>query len=180
MTQRLRTYLRRFRREEDGAFYMIEWVIMLPLLFFIMLSAWELGLYAFRQNFLDRGLDMAVRDIRLSTGTSFSHAQVKSMICDDAGFLADCDSKLTLEMKSVDPRNFNGFVNNTYCRDTSAPLLPSHEFVHGNDHDLMVMRACYVYDPVFPHIGLGKRMEDHEMEGYPMVSVSVFVQEPQS
>lgn len=180
MIQSMRKTLRRFRKEEDGAFYMIEWVVMLPLLFFLLLSSWELGLYAFRQNFLDRGLDMAVRDIRLNTGANYSHTQVKQMICADAGFLTDCMELLKLEMKPVDPRNFNGFQGAKDCFDAAVPLAPSREFVHGNNHDLMVMRACYLYDPVFPHIGMGKRMDDHtNSAGYPIVSVSVFVQEPQ-
>ncbi|MEM6759802.1 MAG: TadE family protein [Pseudomonadota bacterium] len=179
MTKNIRNALRRFGRKEDGSVYVIEWALVFPVLFLVLLSSWELGLYSFRQNFLDRGMDLAVRDIRLNTGTKYTHSQVKQMICEDAGFLNDCLQNLKLEMKTVDPRAFVAFAGSVDCVDRSQPLLPSREFVHGNDHDLMVLRACYLYDPVFPHIGMGKAMtDDGARDGYPIVAVSVFVQEP--
>lgn len=180
MTRNLRTFLRRFRRDEDGAAPVIEFVIMFPILIFVLLSSFELSIYAFRQNWLDRGLDLAVRDIRLNTGQNYTHSQVKSLICDNAGFLQDCYEHLKLEMTPVDPRGFVAFAGSADCVDVSQPLAPSRAFEHGAEHQLMILRACYLYDPVFPRIGMGEAMTRNGNEYYPLVAVSVFVQEPQS
>lgn len=180
MTRTLRTRLRRFRRDENGAAPVLEFVIMFPLLIMLLLSAFELSIYAFRQNWLDRGLDLAVRDIRLNTGANYTHAQVKQMICDNSNFLADCTSHLKLEMNPVDPRGFVAFAGSADCVDTTGPLTPSRSFVHGAEHTLMIMRACYLYDPVFPRIGMGEAMTKDGNQYYPLIAVSVFVQEPNS
>jgi len=181
MRSYLKSYLKRFYRHEDGAAYTIEWLFIFPILMFILVSSWELGIYSFRQNFLDRGLDLAVRDVRLNTAISYTHSQVKQNICDKAIFLPNCLNNIKLEMKKIDPRNFSGFTQTADCIDRSQPLLPSRQFIHGGEHDIMVMRACYLYDPTFSHIGLGNTMiETSSGKGYPLVSVSVFVQEPAS
>lgn len=180
MTRTVRTILRRFRRDEDGAAPVIEFVIMFPLLIYLMLTAFELSIYAFRQNWLDRGLDLAVRDIRLNTGANYTHTQVKGMICANSNFLADCQEHLKLEMQPVDPRGFTAFAGSVDCVDTAQPLAPSRSFVHGAEHQLMILRACYLYDPVFPNIGMGEAMTEGGNEYYPLVAVSVFVQEPSS
>ena len=180
MTRTVRTFLRRFRRDEDGAAPVIEFVIMFPLLMFLLLSAFELSIYAFRQNWLDRGMDLAVRDVRLNTGANYTHTQVKNLICQNAGFLQDCNSHLKLEMQPVDPRGFVAFAGSADCVDTSQPLAPSRAFVHGQEHQLMILRACYLYDPVFPGIGMGKAMTENGNQYYPLIAVSVFVQEPNS
>ncbi len=180
MTRKLGTFLRRFRRDEDGAAPVIEFVIMFPLLMFVLLSSFELSIYAFRQNWLDRGLDLAVRDIRLNTGANYTHSQVKQMICDNSGFLQNCEEFLKLEMSPVDPRGFVAFAGSADCVDVSQPLLPSRSFVNGAEHQMMIMRACYLYDPVFPNIGMGKAMTKDGNRYYPLVAVSVFVQEPNS
>ncbi|WP_299689675.1 TadE/TadG family type IV pilus assembly protein [uncultured Tateyamaria sp.] len=180
MTRTVRTILRRFRRDEDGAAPVIEFVIMFPILIFLLLSAFELSIYAFRQNWLDRGLDLAVRDIRLNTGQNYTHTQVKAMICEKSGFLQDCNAHLKLEMNPVDPRGFVAFEGGADCVDTAQPLAPSRSFVHGAEHSLMILRACYLYDPVFPRIGMGEAMTKDGNEYYPLIAVSVFVQEPSS
>jgi len=178
MTLRLMSRLRRFRRNENGSAPVIEFVIMVPLLFALLLSSFELSLFSFRQNWLDRGLDLAVRDIRLNTGANYTHAQVKQMICGYAGFLDQCEDHIKLEMTPTDPRSFGPFDGSADCVDVQAPLAPSRVFVHGSEHDLMILRACYLYEPVFPRIGMGEAMTSEGNQYYPLISVSVFVQEP--
>ncbi|MEO0863422.1 MAG: TadE family protein [Pseudomonadota bacterium] len=178
MTRKTRTFLRRFRRDEEGAAPVIEFVIMFPFLIVTLLTAFELSIFAFRQNWLDRGLDLAVRDVRLNTGANYTHVQLKDMICDYSGFLKDCGDHLKLEMNPVNPRAFAGFAGSADCVDVAQPLTPSRSFVHGSDHEMMLLRACYLYDPVFSGVGLGKKMTENGNAYYPMVSLSAFVQEP--
>ena len=123
MTCRPLNFLRRFRSDQDGNM-MIEFVIFVPLLFTIFMTSVELGIYSMRQMWLDRGLDMTVRLVRLGTGATPDHDALKDMICERAGFIPDCSTSLKLEMQPVDPRNFTGIATPIDCVDKSQPVLP--------------------------------------------------------
>jgi hypothetical protein len=176
---RLSAFLRQFGRREDGQM-LVEFALAIPLVFTLFLTSVEMGIYSMRQMFLDRGLDVAVREIRLGTGntTTLTHNYVKSRICDAAGFLPDCDTVLRLEMQTADMRGFQGFGGPADCVDVSKPIAPLRAFVHGSDHQLMMMRACYMFKPVFPTTGLGKEFTKDGSGRVKMVSYSGFVQEP--
>jgi len=177
MIRKATKFLRRFGRKEDGQM-MVEFALAVPLLFTLFMTSVEMGIYALRQNFLDRGLDMAVRNVRLNTGANYTHSDIKQMVCDFSGFLTDCDSALKLEMNPVNPRAFSGFAGAADCADVSKPVTPSRSFVHGAEHQLMLLRACYVFEPVFPTTGMGYAFTKDGTGRAKMVSLSGFVQEP--
>lgn len=175
---RLTKFLRQFGRREDGQM-LVEFALAIPLVFTIFMTSVEMGIYQVRQMFLDRGLDVVVREIRLGTGdATLTHAYLKQRICDSAGFLPDCDSVLRLELMSVSMRNFSGFGGSADCVDVSQPITPLRQFVHGGEHQMMMMRACYMFKPVFPTTGLGKEFTKDGSGRVKMVSYSGFVQEP--
>ncbi|MEP1538700.1 MAG: TadE/TadG family type IV pilus assembly protein [Paracoccaceae bacterium] len=178
MIERTSKFLRQFGRNEDGQM-VIEFALAIPLVFTLFLTSIELGIYSVRQMFLERGMDMTVRDIRLGTGQNLSHTQIKQNICSYAGFLPDCDSTLRLEMTSLDPRSFDSSLyGSADCVDVSQPVTPLRAFVHGNSHELMVLRACYMFKPVFPSTGLGYAYAKDGSGRSAMFSTSAFVQEP--
>lgn len=170
-------FLRRFGRKEDGQM-LVEFALAIPLLFTLFMTSVEMGIYSLRQSFLDRGLDMAVRNVRLNTGANYTHDDIKQMVCDFSGFLPDCDVALKLEMNPINPRAFNGFAGSADCADVSKPVTPSRSFVHGGQHQLMLLRACYMFEPVFPTTGLGYAFTKDGTGRSKMVSLSGFVQEP--
>lgn len=179
MIQRMIKQLRRFRRDEDGSSIVIEFVIFVPLLFSAFLMATELGIYSMRQMFLDRGLDIAVRHVRLNTSVPITHTQLKDMTCDAAGFIEDCRETLRLEMVPVNLRTFAGFSNATAdCVDTSLPIAPVRGFTLGQAQQLMLIRACVKFKPVFPTSGIGKHLEKDGTGRARMTSMAAFVQEP--
>ncbi len=97
MIQPVHSLLRRFRRDEDGSAMLMEFAIFVPLLFGAFLMAVEMGVYSMRQMYLDRGLDVAVRYIRLNTHQTFTHNDIKEMICNNTGWLENCDDTLRLD-----------------------------------------------------------------------------------
>lgn len=159
---------------------LVEFALVIPLVFTIFMTSVELGIYQLRQVFLDRGVDMTVRLVRLNTGEEYTHADLKTMICDFSGFIENCETQLKLEMSPVDVRTFNGFVGAADCTDASQPVQPNRTFVHGGQNQLMLLRACYKFDPVFASSGLGFEFatngDDAGMAR--MVAVTAFVQEP--
>lgn len=191
MIRPLFSRLRRFTRREDGSMT-IEFVILVPALFSIFLASVEMGVYSMRQMFLDRGLDMTVRTIRLNTGIDqdgdgiidLDHARVKQMICANSGFLSggtvdNCAATMRLEMVERDPRAFVALDPVADCSDVPEDIDPPRGFVNGAEHQLMMMRACVKFDPVFPTTGLGLNfIKDAEGTKPALVSTSAFVQEP--
>ncbi len=178
MIMRLKNSLRRFRKDENGAAFIVEFAIMLPLIFGCFLMSVEMSLYSMRNMFLDRGLDMTVRYVRLHTNENITHTQLKDMTCDFAGFLKDCDNTLRLEMATVDPRAFSRFDRNADCIDVSQPLKDPRGFDLGREHQLMIVRACVKFKPVFPSTGLGYAFLKDGSGSASMFSTAAFVQEP--
>tara|TARA_R110002049_G_scaffold140930_7_gene302375 strand:- start:26302 stop:26841 length:540 start_codon:yes stop_codon:yes gene_type:complete len=169
---------RRFRRNDDGSAMLVEFAVMMPLLFGCFMMAVEMGIYSIRHMFLDRGLDTTVRFIRLNTNTPMTHAQIKDMVCSNAGFLKECDEALRLEMIRVDPRNFASFDQPVDCVDQSQPATAERGLILGKEHELMLLRACFRFKPIFPTTGLGYALEKDGSGKARMVSMAAFVQEP--
>ncbi len=178
MSMSFRKLFRRFRREEDGGVFMVEFAIMVPLLFSAFLMSVELGLYSVRHMFLDRGLDMTVRYVRLNTNEDITHDQLKDMICEYAGFLKECDETLRLEMATLNPRQFQAFDQDVDCIDVSEPIDAPRGFNLGREHQMMILRACVKFKPVFPTTGLGYALAKDGSGSVRMVSTAAFVQEP--
>jgi len=181
MKMGLARWLRRFWQREEGSM-VIEFAIIVPAIFALFLASVEFGIYAMRQMFLDRGLDVTVRTIRLNTSASYTHDAVKQMICTNAGFLnsaGNCDATMRLEMTPVDLRSYAPLAEEADCVDQSQPVNPPRNFTNGAEHSLMVMRACVKFDPVFATTGLGRQFVKDGAGQVMMVSMSAFVQEPE-
>ncbi|PCH74407.1 MAG: pilus assembly protein TadE [Rhodobacteraceae bacterium] len=177
ITGPLRSFLGRFSRSENGS-ATIEFAITFPAMLFLMLSGVELGMITLQHSMLERALDMTVREIRLGTGTAPQHDQIKAMICARAGFIANCDTSLRLEMIQVDPRAWVDIPMDADCTDQSVEVTPVRSFVNGLENELMFLRACAKFTPVFPTSGLGKNINKDAAGQYSLVSTSAFVQEP--
>ncbi|MGJ8544871.1 MAG: TadE/TadG family type IV pilus assembly protein [Sulfitobacter sp.] len=178
MMRRLLAPLRRFTRREDGSVTTIEFVIVIPVVFTALLMSIEMGVFSLRQMWLDRGVETTVRYIRLNTNQPLEHDDLKDMICEAAGFLPDCNQILRLEMKPVVPRNFAAFDESADCVDISQEVTPERGLTLGQSHELMMLRACYMFEPVFASSTLGKRLEKDGAGRVKMLSIGAFVQEP--
>jgi len=89
--------LARFRKSEKGS-ATVEFAIIFPFFMLLLTSAFELGVINLRQVALDSRLDVAMREVRINTGTNYTHDDIKEMICSDAPILANCETHLRLEM----------------------------------------------------------------------------------
>lgn len=173
--------LRCFLKREDGN-ATIEFVIMVPLIFTIFMTAVELGIYSMRQMWLDRGLDLAMREVRLNTSNIPSHDDMKLSICENSNFIPDCLNSVKIEMEAVNPRAFAALDGTLDCVDRSLPTASQQDpnYTTGEEHDLMLVRACVKFDPIFPSTGLGfyfAQNGDNAGQSF-MTASSAFVQEP--
>jgi len=181
MISRAKTALARFLGDETAT-ATVEFAILFPAFVTLLLSSVELGMYTMRHTMLERGLDMAVRDVRLGTGSmsddQAGHDELKTAICGYAGFIPDCENNLKLEMLPLDLRTALTFPNDFDCVDRSEDLNPVRSFTNGAENELMLLQACVQFDPIFPTSGLGSDLSVDSSGMASMFATSAFVQEP--
>lgn len=179
MMSPLKTTLRRIWRREDGT-SSVEFVMVFPIFLFSLFWSIETCVWMLRATSLERGLDMAIREIRISTQNSQpTYDDLKKIICDTSGMLgSECFSDLKLELQKTDPRAFNGLPAEADCRDKSEPIKPAVNFNPGQPNDLMLVRACARIEPIFPALHIGNAMKRETDGGTALVAISTFVQEP--
>ena len=174
---RLARRLRRFSRDRDGT-ASVEFVLVAPFLIAFIVFSLELGMLTLRAAMLERGLDIAVREVRLGTGTAPGHDAIKQIVCDNASVVADCDENLRLEMIPTDLRNFATLGGRPDCTDAAEPSKPVRNFIPGGQNQLMLLRACLKYTPLFPEAMLGDVLVKDASGDVALTTVSAFVQEP--
>lgn len=178
MTRSFKHFLRRFGRDDSGT-ASLEFVLVAPFFLGIMIFSIELGFVTMRATFLERGLDMAVREVRLGTGTAPQHDDIKQIICDNSIMINDCESNLRLEMRPADIRSFSALDAEADCTDQAEPAKPVREFVPGQQNELMLLRACLKFRPLFPASVLGAKLISDDSSGQAaLIATTAFVQEP--
>lgn len=180
MRQLFGKYFRRLKDDEKGN-ASVEFVIIVPTFIMLMTMSIELGFVTIRHTMLERGLDIAVRQIRLGTGQPSSYDEIKTVVCDNAPVLANCKDELRLEMQPVDLRAYSTLDAKPKCIENSEPVDPlvlDQEFVFGGVNELMVLRACYMYEPIFPDEMMGRALQKDDYGKTAIVTMSAFVQEP--
>lgn len=177
MTHRLITRLSKFHRDESGS-ATIEFVLYFTVMFVILATSVEIANINLRHAMLERAVDVAVRDIRLNTGSVPTFQEVRTQICEEANVLDECETNLMLEMKQVDPENFTSLPEAPDCINSQQDPRPVRQFEPGQDNDLMLIRACLKYKPMLPTAPFAKGIDTDE-DGYAKLIVrSAFVQEP--
>lgn len=174
----IKQFARRFQKEEDGN-ATVEFAVYFTIFFLILAAAVELAYINMRHAMLERGLDLSTRDIRLSTGHIPSYEEVRTKICTKAAILDDCENNLRLEMVQVDPRSFSSTApHDTDCQNAAEDPRPVRSFVHGQDNEIMLIRACLKYKPMMPTTAIGKELNLDEYGYAQLIVTSAFVQEP--
>ncbi|MEO0485240.1 MAG: TadE/TadG family type IV pilus assembly protein [Pseudomonadota bacterium] len=173
---RLRAFINRFKRDEGGV-AAVDFAVVMPLYFVVFLAAFETAMVMTRQVFLDRGVDMAVRVVRLNTSNPPDYDQLKTMICQATAMIENCDTALKLEMFSQDPRGTMTFKSRPDCVNRGLEVQPASIYQPGLQNQIMFVRACVKYEPFFPTAMIGTAIQDVYGE-YALVAMSMYVAEP--
>lgn len=182
MTRLLRR-LAGFGRDERGV-ATVEFVLIAPVFLTLFLSCFEAGVLMTRQVMLDRALDITVRGVRLgqfdTVDPNRMHEELKAAMCRLAMTGPACMADLKLEMQPVDPRAWSTIDAEADCVDREdADSLPATNFVPGAENQLMLLRACEVFDPFFPTTGLAAQIMGPKGV-YALVSSTAYVIEPKT
>lgn len=177
--------VRTLARQEEGT-ASIEFVILVPIFVYVMVASIEASLLMARATFLDRGLDLAVRELRLSTAAPPSFEDFKAVVCTHAALFGEgCVDALQVELQPVNTDDWALLDPEIRCADRDAPIAPLTEtnpdhYRTGADSSLMVIRACMAVDLIAPNYALGALLPRDDQGGTHLVSLSAFVQEPVS
>lgn len=177
MIRKFKTALRRLVRDESGS-ASVEFVLIFPVYLSFILMSIELGFVTMRHTLLERGLDIAVREVRLGTGTVPQHDDIKDIVCENAVMVLNCQEKLRLEMRPANLFALTTLDTTADCTDKAEPAKPVRAFVPGVANQLMLMRACYKYEPFFPDEFLGSALEKDGSGEAAIITMTAFVQEP--
>ena len=178
ITSRMIDHARRFLRDPSGSAETVSFAVWTPVLLLTLATSLEIGVYTARATMLERGLDLAVRDVRLGTGSAPQHDQIKTMICENAALIPNCQENLRLEMMARDVRNWRSIPETADCTDRALDAAPVREFTAGLENELMVLRACAKVSPILPMTWFSGALSRDSAGDYAIITMSTFVQEP--
>jgi hypothetical protein len=180
MTRSFLSRLRRFRRRQSGS-ATVEFVILFPIFISLAVSAVEMGILTLRQVMLERGIDITVRALRIGTMVDPQFGEVKSAICASAMIIPNCVDVLHLELTPISLTDWAVPSTQVECVDRTEemdPLINLEQISSGERNEFMLMRACAVFDPMFPNYGLGPKLPLDDSGGYMLIASTSFVNEP--
>lgn len=186
----LRLRLSHWLREERGNLT-VDFAMIMPLAIAVFLASVEASVISLRKTYLDRALDMTVRELRLGKIANPTRQALKEKICSRMIMVDNCVAKLTLELNVQSTVNAIGndvALNvpslSNLCIDRNTAVEPVLNFIPGAANDLVLVRACLVQSIVFP-TSAGQVTEmpvievgDTVNQQYQLISTTAFVNEP--
>lgn len=175
----MRAWLWRKAREEDGS-ATIPFVIFVPFFLTLVISSLEIGMVMMRQVMLERAVDLSVRDLRLDLWSG-DYAEFKALVCSRASVIPDCRNVIAVELRPVSTVTWEPLSIGPTCIDRDNPMDPKNfpKFEKGKGDEIMLIRACAKFDPVFPMTGLGLQLPEDNTGAYALISSTAFVNEPE-
>ena len=171
------TRFAKFLKDERGS-STIEFVLLFPAFVVVMLSAVESGIFMIRSVMLERGVDLAVRELRLGINVPSDEQELITMVCNHSAFLQRCPEIMRLELVQIDMATWNFPSTAATCTISDELLQPELGYTVGVDHNLMLLRVCAVMNPWFPSTGIGLGLPKNEAGLYSLTAASAFVVEP--
>ena len=187
--RRAKRAVSRFRSDEDGA-STIEFVMLFTPLFILFLMAVEVGLYSIRHVGLERGTDLAVRQIRLNNISTVNYEagldsfDIRDEVCRWSLLIPNCQDNLRIELvrTSIAAVDASLLSSSVACidRDSGGPVETATAIPSPESNELMILRVCSLYDPIFPTSGIGRTIpqEANASGMYGLRTVSAFAVEP--
>lgn len=170
--------LKRFLRQDVGT-ATVEFVIAVPVILAFLFSSIDYGVTMLRQVFLDRAVDIAVRQVRLGVVRNSGLEDFRSSICENTFMLGNCEANMSIQLVPVDTSTWAGLGDAVQCVDRSADIAPVLEFnPAAGRQELMKINVCVAADPFLRLTGIVLGMEEDASGSYYVVSRAAFANEP--
>lgn len=169
---------RRWCRAQQGT-ATVEFVIGLPLILSLLFSSIDYGAVMLRQVFLDRAVDMAVRQIRLGSVSASGYSAFRDQICANTFLISDCAGTIAIELRPIDTADWAGLDTPAQCVNRAAQISPVLAFNPSQgSQNLMLIRVCALADPFIDLTGFILGLTRDASGAYQLVSRAAFANEP--
>lgn len=169
--------LRRAWRRQEGA-STVEFAILVPLFMALFLAGVEAGIVMTRHAMLERGLDLAMRQLRLGRVAPVNTDTLRSAVCSQTVMIPNCQTDLLVELRRLPNQNPVLPADTAPCVNRAEQTVPAVQLTPGVEHDLILVRVCLIYDPLFPTSGWGLGLPVDASGGFRMAAASAYVNEP--
>lgn len=173
----IRRLLRRFARSEEGSLT-AEVAILTPLYIMLLLCTVEAGMLMVRHTMLDRAIDITVRDLRLGRYQNPTLEQIRTDICEQMTVMPRCAQDLMIELRPIARGVWDVPTGRQPCIDRTTPIEPATTFIPGGENELVLIRVCAIFNPLFPTTPWGLRLPLDPSGGYQLLAMSSYVNEP--
>jgi Flp pilus assembly protein TadG len=153
---RLRANARRMRADGRKGSAAIEFALIAPVFFLLLMGIIENGVIYFAGSTLQYATDNAARFVRTGQAQAMSPAMTetdfRNRICADAAPIIACNSNLVVDMNAYT----NGYGGNSFSTpiQTDGTLNPEHNINTGTACNVVLLRVSYkwlVITPVLSH-----------------------------
>lgn len=175
------TFMRRWfgaKTADETGSATIPFVMFLPFFMMLVVSSVDMGMLLVRHVMLERALDITVRNLRLGIWANPTHDMVKTEICKNAGLIPNCLNTVLVELRSVSKVTWQPLSSGATCVDRSKAINLPPPFDAGIGDEMMLIRVCAKFDPLFPMTGLGFQLPKDNTGAYSLISSTAFVNEP--
>lgn len=181
----INAFWRQFAKDEAGT-TSLEFVIVFPVFFGMFLMTYESGMISTRHVMLERGVETAVREVRIGIMPNPSRESLRERICKVASGIPDCMRQLEIELLQRDPMSWTAMPGDVRCVDRGNLDRDPGTIDPTGNNQLMFLVACVRIDPFItsPIYGLiGRAVVDSNSSesaggSYALVSRGAFVVEP--
>ncbi|MEM6635435.1 MAG: TadE/TadG family type IV pilus assembly protein [Pseudomonadota bacterium] len=177
-----RRLLRRKAVDESGN-STVEFAILFPLYIAIIFAGVEAGLLMTRYMMVERGVDMAMRDVRLGNLDGITYDELRDRICNYTGVVSNCSTNLVMSTEilsageTVDPAPAD-CLDRTATAEELEEFNPADGFNPGNTSQIVVIKICAIVDPLLHNFGLANLLALDESGGFAVRSKTAFLHEP--
>lgn len=166
-----------FRRREDGVAAM-EFVLMVPVILTVFMSAFECGLLMTRSILLERAVDLTMRELRLGHYPDVTNVILKNEICRRTIIFNDCNRNISVQFDRISTATWSIPTPPPLCVNRNDEAEPVTTLDAGQQNELMLVRVCVSLEAMFPGMGLALDLPQDELGNYALATRTAFVVEP--
>ncbi|MEM6487405.1 MAG: TadE/TadG family type IV pilus assembly protein [Pseudomonadota bacterium] len=156
----------------------VEFVVVAVPLFLLLFTMIEAGLIMASSIMVERGLQVAVRDIRVGSAATATHAEFKTRVCEAAFLIGNCEKSLMIEM--VPFADVASYADRpaVACVDRANNIVDPTAYGAGGGGDIIFVRACLLVDPLFPGAALASDIAYDDSGATAIAAQGAFMREP--
>jgi len=175
---KLRTRITDLWRREDGVAAM-EFVLMVPVLLAVFMSAFECGLLMTRSILLEHAVDVTMREVRLGHFPVVTNVLLKDEICRRTIIFGECAKNITVQLDRISTETWAIPTAPPVCVNRNDPSEAVKDLTDiGQPNDLMLARVCVSLPAIFPGMGFALNLPQDELGNYALVARTAYSVEP--